>query len=119
MYGHVDAPGHWVGHLRELRRIQLDTGGFTEFVGLPFVHHNAPIYLAGLARPGASAREDLAVTALSRVMLHGAIDNIQVSWVKLGATGCATTAPPLGNGIRNSIWVTLGLLTFVIRRRRR
>ncbi len=89
MYGHVDSPRHWVGHLRRLRRIQLDTGGFTEFVGLPFVHHNAPIYLAGHARPGATPREDLAVTALARVMLHDAIPNIQVSWVKLGPEGCA------------------------------
>ena len=52
MYGHVDHPGHWLGHLRVLARLQDDTGGFTEFVPLPFVHHNAPIYLAGVARPG-------------------------------------------------------------------
>ncbi len=103
MYGHVDSPGHWVGHLRELRRIQLDTGGFTEFVGLPFVHHNAPIYLAGLARPGASAREDLAVTALARVMLHGAIDNIQVSWVKLGPTGCAALLAAGANDVGGTL----------------
>ena len=52
MYGHVDTPGHWVGHLRVIRSIQERTGGFTEFVLLPFIHENAPIYLAGLARPG-------------------------------------------------------------------
>ena len=52
MYGHVDTPAHWLGHLRLLRSIQDDTGGFTEFVALPFVHHNAPLYLAGVARPG-------------------------------------------------------------------
>ena len=103
MYGHVDAPGHWVGHLRQLRRIQLDTGGFTEFVGLPFVHHNAPIYLAGLSRPGASAREDLAVTALARVMLHGAVDNIQVSWVKLGPKGCATLLAAGANDVGGTL----------------
>ena len=89
MYGHVDAPIHWVRHLRLLREIQERSGGFTEFVGLPFVHHNAPLYLAGVARPGSTQREDVAVTAMSRLMLHGAIDNIQVSWVKLGPQGCA------------------------------
>ena len=89
MYGHVDEPRHWVGHLRTVRALQERTGGFTEFVGLPFVHHNAPLYLAGLARPGPTARDDLAVTALARVLLHGAIDNIQVSWVKIGPEACA------------------------------
>lgn len=89
MYGHVDQPVHWVRHLRLLREIQLHTQGFTEFVGLPFVHHNAPLYLAGVARAGSTRRDDLAVTAMSRIMLFGAIDNIQVSWVKLGKSGCA------------------------------
>ncbi|HEU5156267.1 MAG TPA: bifunctional FO biosynthesis protein CofGH [Streptosporangiaceae bacterium] len=88
MYGHVDTPAHWVAHLRLLRRIQDRTGGFTEFVLLPFVHHNAPIYLAGLARPGPTERENRAVHALARIMLHGAIDNIQCSWVKLGDELC-------------------------------
>jgi FO synthase len=89
MYGHVDAPVHWVRHLRTLREIQQRTGGFTEFVGLPFVHHNAPLYLAGKARPGSTAQEDLLVTAMARLLLDGAIDNIQVSWVKLGPAGAA------------------------------
>ncbi|NQU36400.1 MAG: 5-amino-6-(D-ribitylamino)uracil--L-tyrosine 4-hydroxyphenyl transferase CofH, partial [Actinobacteria bacterium] len=89
MYGHVDAPIHWVRHLRLLRELQRRSGGFTEFVGLPFVHHNAPLYLAGVARPGSTKRDDIAVTAMSRLMLYGAIDNIQVSWVKLGPDGCA------------------------------
>lgn len=88
MYGHVDTPAHWVAHLRLLRRIQERTGGFSEFVLLPFVHHNAPIYLAGLARPGPTVRENRAVHALARVLLHGAIDNIQCSWVKLGDQVC-------------------------------
>ncbi|GAA0966327.1 bifunctional FO biosynthesis protein CofGH [Actinocorallia libanotica] len=83
MYGHVDTPAHWVGHLKLLRSIQEKTGGFTEFVLLPFVHHNAPIYLAGLARPGPTVRENRAVHALARILLHGAIPNIQTSWVKL------------------------------------
>ncbi len=88
MYGHVDTPAHWVGHLRVLRGIQERTGGFTEFVLLPFVHASSPIYLAGMARPGPTRRENRAVHALARIMLHGAIDNIQCSWVKLGADVC-------------------------------
>jgi FO synthase len=88
MYGHVDAPRHWVAHLRLLARIQDETGGFTEFVPLPFVHQNAPIYLAGLARPGPSERDNRAVHAMARLLLHGRIANIQASWVKLGPDGC-------------------------------
>jgi FO synthase len=88
MYGHVDAPHHWLGHLRLLSRIQDETGGFTEFVPLPFVHHNAPIYLAGLARPGPTFAETRAVHAMARLLLHGRIRNIQASWVKLGPDGC-------------------------------
>jgi len=92
MYGHVDHPRHWVGHLRTLARIQdaasdLGQGGFTEFVPLPFVHHSSPIYLAGVARPGPTMRDNLAVHAMARIMLHGRIDNIQTSWVKLGIEG--------------------------------
>jgi FO synthase len=88
MYGHVDTPAHWVGHLRVIRSIQERTGGFTEFVLLPFIHENAPIYLAGLARPGPTRRENRAVHAVSRLMLHGAIGSIQCSWVKLGDDLC-------------------------------
>jgi len=88
MYGHVDTPAHWVGHLRLLRRLQEQTGGFTEFVLLPFVHASSPIYLAGMARPGPTRRENRAVHAVSRLMLHGAIGNIQCSWVKLGQDVC-------------------------------
>lgn len=87
MYGHVDNPEHWVGHLRVLRGIQDETGGFTEFVLLPFVHQSAPLYLAGAARPGPTNRDNQAAHALSRIMLHGRIDNIQTSWVKLGTVG--------------------------------
>jgi FO synthase len=88
MYGHVDAPKHWVGHLRVIRGIQERTGGFTEFVLLPFIHTSAPIYLAGLARPGVTRRENRAVHAVSRLLLHGAIGSIQCSWVKLGDDLC-------------------------------
>src|SRR6516225_8184078 len=88
MYGHVDTPAHWVGHLRTIASIQAETGGFTEFVLLPFVHHNAPIYLAGAARPGPTEQENRALHAAARLMLHGAISNIQCSWVKLGDEAC-------------------------------
>ncbi|MEW9555868.1 bifunctional FO biosynthesis protein CofGH [Nonomuraea sp. NPDC050783] len=88
MYGHVDTPAHWVAHLRTIRSIQERTGGFTEFVLLPFVHHNAPIYLAGLARSGPTRRDNLALHAVSRLLLHGAFSNIQCSWVKLDDDTC-------------------------------
>jgi FO synthase len=84
MYGHVDTPRHWVAHLNVLRDIQDGTGGFTEFVPLPFVHQNSPLYLAGAARPGPTHRDNRAVHALARIMLHGRISHIQTSWVKLG-----------------------------------
>ncbi|WSB51102.1 bifunctional FO biosynthesis protein CofGH [Streptomyces cellulosae] len=89
MYGHVDQPRHWLGHLRTLAGIQQRTGGFTEFVTLPFVHTNAPVYLAGIARPGPTVRDNRAVTAMARLLLHPWIPNIQTSWVKLGAEGAA------------------------------
>ncbi|RGD61050.1 7,8-didemethyl-8-hydroxy-5-deazariboflavin synthase [Kitasatospora xanthocidica] len=89
MYGHVDTPEHWLGHLRLLAEIQQRTGGFTEFVTLPFIHTNAPVYLAGIARPGPSARDNRAVVAMARLLLHPHIPNIQTSWVKLGAEGAA------------------------------
>jgi FO synthase len=89
MYGHVDQPHHWLGHLRLLAQIQQETGGFTEFVTLPFIHTNAPVYLAGIARPGPTPRDNRAVTAMARLLLHPHIPNIQTSWVKLGADGAA------------------------------
>ncbi|MFD9894794.1 bifunctional FO biosynthesis protein CofGH [Amycolatopsis sp. NPDC059027] len=93
MYGHVDTPAHWVAHLKLLARLQREglekhgKRGFSEFVLLPFIHQSSPIYLAGLARAGATPRENRAVHALARVLLHGMIDNIQSSWVKLGEEG--------------------------------
>lgn len=89
MYGHVDNPTHWLGHLRLLAEIQQRTGGFTEFVTLPFIHTNAPVYLAGIARPGPTMRDNRAVMAMARLLLHPHIPNIQTSWVKLGAAGAA------------------------------
>ncbi len=90
MYGHVDSPRHWLAHLRVLASVQDRTGGFTEFVALPFVHHNAPIYLAGIARPGPTPRDNRAVHAMARILLHGRIANVQCSWVKLGDAGTVT-----------------------------
>ena len=87
MYGHVDHPRQWLGHFRVLAGVQDRTGGFTEFVALPFIHTNAPIYLAGIARPGPTWRENRVVHAMARILLHGRIDNIQCSWVKLGDEG--------------------------------
>ncbi len=108
MYGHVDTPEHWLGHLRTLADVQ-DTaaangvGGFTEFVPLPFVHRNAPIYLAGLARPGPTRRDNRAVHAMARLALHGRIDNVQCSWVKLGDEGTGEVL----NGGANDLGGTL------------
>jgi FO synthase len=84
MYGHVDAPPHWVAHLKRLARIQDETGGFTEFVPLPFVWQNSPIYLAGKARPGPTYDDNRRMHAVARVLLDGRVPNVQVSWVKMG-----------------------------------
>jgi len=84
MYGHVEEPADWVRHMLLLRAIQKRTGGFTEFVPLGFIHENTRLYRHGGARPGAKREEHLRVHALARVLLHGAIKNLQVSWVKLG-----------------------------------
>jgi FO synthase len=84
MYGHVEEPPDWVRHILLLRAIQKRTGGFTEFVPLGFIHENTRLYRHGGARPGAKREEHLRVHALARVLLHGAIKNLQVSWVKLG-----------------------------------
>jgi FO synthase len=83
MYGHVETPEHWVNQLLLLREIQQQAGGFTEFVPLGFVHHNTLLFQQGLARAGPSLAEHLKIHALGRIVLAGAIHNIQVSWVKL------------------------------------
>jgi 7,8-didemethyl-8-hydroxy-5-deazariboflavin synthase CofH subunit len=83
MYGHVETPTHWVNQLQLLRGLQSETGGFTEFVPLGFVHQNTLLFHQGIARPGPTLAEHLKIHALARVMLAGSIDNIQVSWVKL------------------------------------
>ncbi len=84
MYGHVDAPEHWVAHLSLLREMQKETGGLTELVPLGFVHWDAPIFLAGEARPGPTDAENLRMHAVARILLNRWIPNLQVSWVKLG-----------------------------------
>jgi FO synthase len=83
MYGHVETPEHWVNQLLLLREIQSETGGFTEFVPLGFVHHNTLLFHQGLARSGPTLSEHLKIHALARLMLAGSINNVQVSWVKL------------------------------------
>lgn len=84
MYGHVERAEHWIHHLLLLREIQMDTGGFTEFVPLGFIHSQTRLFRSGRARAGSSFREHLLVHALARLLLQGHIKNIQVSWVKLG-----------------------------------
>jgi FO synthase len=83
MYGHVETPEHWANQLLLLRAIQEETSGFTEFVPLGFVHQNTLLFHQGLSRPGPTLAEHLKIHALARIMLAGAINNIQVSWVKL------------------------------------
>ncbi len=83
MYGHAETPDHWVRQMRLLRDIQSETGGFTEFVPLGFIHQNTLLFQQGLARTGPTLAEHLKVHALARVLLAGSIHNIQVSWVKL------------------------------------
>ena len=87
MFGHVEHPRHWARHMLRTRALQRETGGFTEFVPLPFVHMGAPIYLKRGSRPGPTFREAVLIHAVGRIAYHGAIDNIQVSWVKMGASG--------------------------------
>src|SRR5581483_3189316 len=89
MYGHVEGPRSWARHLLALRDLQRRTGGFTEFVPLPFVHMEAPIYLQGRARPGPTFREALLMHAVARLALHPWFENVQASWVKLGADGAS------------------------------
>jgi FO synthase len=89
MFGHLDSPGHWAAHLLAIRELQLETGGFTEFVPLPFVHMQSPVYLRGQARQGPTWREAVLMHAVARLALHGAIGSIQASWVKLGIDGAA------------------------------
>ena len=87
MFGAVESPRHWAKHLLRTRDLQKSTGGFTEFVGLPFVHMAAPVYLKRSARRGPTWREVVLVHAVARIAYRGWIDNVQASWVKLGVSG--------------------------------
>lgn len=89
MFGHLERPIHAARHLVRVREAQFETGGFTEFVPLPFVHMQSPVFLKGLARMGPTWREAVLMHAVSRIALHGAISSIQASWVKLGLDGAA------------------------------
>ena len=106
MYGHVDNESHWYDHMITIRNLQDETGGFTEFVPLPFVHYSSPIYLAGIARPGPTVRENRVVHAMARLVLAGSINNIQCSWVKLGLNGPDGVLSLLNGGV-NDIGGTL------------
>jgi FO synthase len=105
MYGHVERPVSWARHLLALRDLQAQTGGFTEFVPLPFVHMEAPMYLRGRARKGPTLREAVLMHAVARLVLHPHITNIQTSWVKMGPEGVALTlnagANDLGGTLMN------------------
>ena len=87
MFGAIENPVHWARHIVRTRDLQHETGGFTEFVPLPFVHMAAPMYLQRKARRGPTFREALLMHAVGRIAYRGAIDNIQVSWVKMGRSG--------------------------------
>ena len=89
MFGHIDDPASWANHIDVIRQIQRRTGGFTEFVPLPFVHMGAPIYLRGRARPGPTWDEVVLIHSVARLALDGLVPNIQASWVKLGLEGGA------------------------------
>ena len=105
MFGHVDGPENWARHLLRVRDLQAETGGFTEFVPLPFVHMEAPIYLKGRARRGPTFREAVLMHAVARLTLHPHLANIQTSWVKMGARGAeaalAAGANDLGGTLMN------------------
>jgi FO synthase len=103
MYGHIDQPGHWASHLLHIRKLQQRTGGFTEFVPLPFVHMEAPMYLKGNARRGPSFREAILMHAVARLVFHGLIDNIQASWVKMGREGVAACLAAGANDLGGSL----------------
>lgn len=89
MYGHIESPLNWARHLLVLRDLQAETGGLTEFVPLPFVHMEAPMYLRGFARKGPTLREAILMHSVARLVLHPLITNIQTSWVKMGPEGVA------------------------------
>ena len=103
MFGHVDSPRHWARHLLRVRVLQERTGGFTEFVPLPFVAMEAPLYLKGRARRGPTWREAVLMHAVARLALHPVIANIQTSWVKMGRQGAAACLRAGANDIGGTL----------------
>ena len=105
MFGHVDRPKHWAAHLHAIRKLQDASGGFTEFVPLPYVAAEAPMYRKGKSRLGPTLREALLMHAVPRLALNGAISNIQTSWVKMGREGAMLAlqcgANDLGGSLMN------------------
>jgi FO synthase len=103
MFGSVEQPVHWARHIVRTRDLQIETGGFTEFVPLPFVHMATPIYLQRKARRGPTFREVLLMHAVPRIAYHGLIDNIQTSWVKLGAAGASQALQAGANDVGGTL----------------
>jgi FO synthase len=103
MFGSVEQPVHWARHIVRTRDLQVETGGFTEFVPLPFVHMATPIYLQKKARRGPTFREVLLMHAVPRIAYHGLIDNIQTSWVKLGRAGAAQALQAGANDVGGTL----------------
>jgi FO synthase len=103
MFGHVEGPVSWARHLLRAREQQRESGGFTEFVPLPFVHMEAPMYLQGRARQGPTFGETLLMHAVGRLALHPWIGNVQVSWVKLGPEGVAAALQSGANDLGGTL----------------
>ena len=103
MFGHIESPEHSARHLHSIAELQRKTGGFTEFVPLPFVAHEAPMYKKGKARRGPSYREALLMHAVPRLVFNGLIDNIQASWVKMGREGVAACLNAGANDVGGSL----------------
>ena len=103
MFGTVETPASWARHIHRTRKLQKETGGFTEFVGLPFVHMAAPIYLQKKSRRGPTFREAVLMHSVARIAYRGCIDNIQASWVKLGMQGAAQVLQAGGNDLGGTL----------------
>ncbi len=103
MFGHIEQPVHWAKHLLLIRDLQAETGGFTEFVPLPFVHMESPLYRRGRARQGPTFREAVLMHAVARLALHAQIDNIQTSWVKMGREGVSATLQAGANDLGGTL----------------
>lgn len=103
MFGHIEQPVHWAKHLLLIRDLQAETGGFTEFVPLPFVHMESPLYRRGRARQGPTFREAVLMHAVARLALHAQIDNIQTSWVKMGRDGVSATLQAGANDLGGTL----------------